>query len=58
MYELDLSTPYCIGLWDRFQRLATSFSQPTPYRGADAGNLQAEFLAYGLNETVFILLVG
>ena len=34
------------------------FSQATPYRGADAANLQAEFLAYGLNETVFYLIGG
>lgn len=30
----------------------------TPYRGGAATNLQEEFLAYGLNETVFYLIGG
>ena len=30
----------------------------TPYRGGTATNLQEEFLAYGLNETVFYLIGG
>ncbi len=30
----------------------------TPYRGGAASTLQEEFLAYGLNDTVFYLIGG
>lgn len=35
-----------------------NMDQSSPYRGADAANLQAEFLAYGLSETIFYLIGG
>jgi len=35
-----------------------NMDQTSPYRGADATSLQAEFLAYGLSENIFYLIGG
>ena len=35
-----------------------NMDQTSPYRGADATSLQAEFLAYGLSENIFHLIGG